>query len=79
MRECLVDTVVGLDRVAELLGHESLGTTRIYTTPIKQDLQRDVEKTVVQVGDAARSARRVLACPASWSIYGGRGFRSGFA
>lgn len=40
----LVDTGVSLDRVAQLLGHESVDTTRIYTTPSAQDLQREVEK-----------------------------------
>ena len=40
----LVDSGVSLDRVAQLLGHESVDTTRIYTTPSEQDLQREVEK-----------------------------------
>ena len=40
----LVDVGVPLDRVAQLLGHESVDTTRIYTTPSEQDLQREVEK-----------------------------------
>jgi site-specific recombinase XerD len=40
----LVDTGVSLDRAAQLLGHESVDTTRIYTTPSQQDLQREVEK-----------------------------------
>ncbi|MEA3376813.1 MAG: tyrosine-type recombinase/integrase, partial [Chloroflexota bacterium] len=40
----LVDAGVSLDRVAQLLGHESVDTTRIYTTPSEQDLQREVEK-----------------------------------
>jgi integrase/recombinase XerD len=40
----LVDAGVSIDRVAQLLGHESVDTTRIYTTPSEQDLQRDVEK-----------------------------------
>jgi len=40
----LVDAGVSLDRVAQLLGHESVDTTRIYTRPSQQDLQRDVEK-----------------------------------
>jgi len=40
----LVDAGVPLDRVAQLLGHESVDTTRIYTTPSEQDLQREVEK-----------------------------------
>jgi integrase/recombinase XerC len=40
----LVDAGVSLDRVAQLLGHESVDTTRIYTQPSEQDLQREVEK-----------------------------------
>jgi site-specific recombinase XerD len=40
----LVDAGVSLDRVAQLLGHESVDTTRIYTTPSERDLQREVEK-----------------------------------
>ena len=41
---CLVDAKVPLDRVASLLGHESVDTTRIYTTHSEQDLQQEVEK-----------------------------------
>ena len=40
----LVDAGVSIDRVAQLMGHESVDTTRIYTTPSEQDLQREVEK-----------------------------------
>lgn len=40
----LVAAGAPLDRVARLLGHESVDTTRIYTTPSEQDLQRKVEK-----------------------------------
>jgi len=43
----LVDAGVPLDRVASLLGHESVDTTRIYTTPPEQDLQREVEKAAM--------------------------------
>ena len=43
----LVDENVSLDRVAQLLGHESVDTTRIYTTPSEQDLQREVEKVAL--------------------------------
>jgi site-specific recombinase XerD len=39
----LVDNGVSLDRVAALLGHENLNTTRIYTTPSAQDLAEAVE------------------------------------
>jgi site-specific recombinase XerD len=40
----LVDSGVPLDRVATLLGHENLNTTRIYTTPSMQDLTEAVER-----------------------------------
>ena len=40
----LVDAGVSLDRVAMLLGHANLNTTRIYTTPDERDLQQAVEK-----------------------------------
>jgi len=39
----LVDQGVGLERVAALLGHSSLNTTRIYTTPSQRDLAEAVE------------------------------------
>lgn len=38
----LVDSGVGLEQVAALLGHESLNTTRIYTIPSEEDLQQAV-------------------------------------
>jgi len=40
----LVDSGVGLERVATLLGHANLNTTRIYTTPGKRDLEKAVEQ-----------------------------------
>lgn len=40
----LVDAGVSLDRVAMLLGHESLDTTAVYTTPSKADLTAAVEQ-----------------------------------
>jgi site-specific recombinase XerD len=40
----LVDADVGLEKVATLLGHESLETTRLYTQPSKADLQAATEK-----------------------------------
>lgn len=43
----LVDAGVPLDRVAQLLGHESVDTTRIYIAPSEQDLQREVEKVAL--------------------------------
>jgi integrase/recombinase XerC len=39
----LVDAGVGLERVAALLGHSNLNTTRIYTTPGARDLEKAVE------------------------------------
>jgi site-specific recombinase XerD len=43
----LVDAGTSLGRVASLLGHQSVDTTRIYTTPSEQDLQREVEKVAM--------------------------------
>ena len=40
----LVDAGVSLDRVAQLLGHDRLETTILYTTPSSKDLERDVER-----------------------------------
>ncbi len=40
----LVDNGVGLEKVAKLLGHSSLETTRLYTTPSEADLQAAAEK-----------------------------------
>ena len=42
-----VDAGVPLDRVASLLGHESVDTTRIYTMPSEQNLQREVQKVAM--------------------------------
>jgi integrase/recombinase XerC len=39
----LVDNEVGLEKVAVLLGHSSLNTTRIYITPSERDLELAVE------------------------------------
>jgi len=38
----LVDAGVTLEKVASLLGHSSLDTTRVYTTPGKSDLEKAV-------------------------------------
>ena len=40
----LVDSGVGLEKVAALLGHSSLNTTRVYITPNLQDLEKAVEQ-----------------------------------
>lgn len=40
----LVDSGVGLEKIASLLGHSSLNTTRIYTTPDERDLEMAVAK-----------------------------------
>jgi integrase/recombinase XerC len=40
----LVDAGIGLERVAALLGHSNLNTTRIYTTPGARDLEKAVEE-----------------------------------
>jgi site-specific recombinase XerD len=42
--KALADAGVSLERIAELLGHENLETTRIYITPSKQDLVAAVEQ-----------------------------------
>jgi len=42
----LVDAGVGLEQVAELLGHDNLETTRRYVQPSARDLQRAVEALV---------------------------------
>jgi integrase/recombinase XerC len=44
----LVDADVGLEQVADLLGHSRLETTRIYTRPGRRDLERAVEAIVVR-------------------------------
>jgi len=40
----LVNAGVSLEKVAALLGHSNLDTTRIYVTPNEQDLQQAVER-----------------------------------
>jgi integrase/recombinase XerC len=39
----LVDAKVGLEKIAALLGHSNLNTTRIYVTPNQRDLEQAVE------------------------------------
>lgn len=40
----LIDAKVGLEKVAALLGHSNLNTTRIYVTPNQRDLEQAVEQ-----------------------------------
>lgn len=44
----LVDNGVGLEKVAALLGHSSLNTTRIYIVPSERDLELAVEHLINQ-------------------------------
>ncbi len=44
----LVDNEVGLEKVAALLGHSSLNTTRIYIVPSERDLELAVENLITQ-------------------------------
>ena len=44
----LVDAGVSLDKVATLLGHENLNTTRLYTKPSGADLAQAVEKLEIK-------------------------------
>lgn len=48
LRHCfgknLIDAGVGLEKVAALLGHSNLNTTRMYITPSEQDLAQAVER-----------------------------------
>ncbi len=46
----LVDADVGLEKVASLLGHESLETTRIYIAPSEADLQEATERVTWEDG-----------------------------
>ena len=40
--KALIDSGVSLEKVATLLGHSNLNTTRIYTTPGERDLEEAV-------------------------------------
>lgn len=42
--KALIDAGVSLEKVATLLGHSNLNTTRIYTTPGEEDLEDEVGK-----------------------------------
>lgn len=42
--KALIDAGVSLEKVATLMGHSNLNTTRIYTTPGEEDLEDAVEK-----------------------------------
>jgi len=44
----LVDAGVSLDKVATLLGHKNLNTTRMYTRPSRADLAQAVEKLEIR-------------------------------
>jgi site-specific recombinase XerD len=44
----LVDAGVSLDKVATLLGHKNLNTTRLYTKPSGADLAQAVEKLEIK-------------------------------
>lgn len=46
----LIDAGVGLEKVAALLGHSDLETTRRYTTPSEADLQEAVERVAWEEG-----------------------------
>jgi integrase/recombinase XerC len=39
----LIDQGVSLEKIATLLGHSNLNTTRIYIAPNQQDLQKAVD------------------------------------
>jgi len=40
----LLDSGVGIEKVAALLGHSDLNTTRIYITPSEGDLEEAVKQ-----------------------------------
>ncbi len=40
----LIDAGVSLEKVATLMGHSNLNTTRIYTTPGVQDLEEAIKE-----------------------------------
>ena len=42
--KALIDAGVSLEKVATLLGHSNLNTTRIYTTPGEEDLVDAVDQ-----------------------------------
>lgn len=44
----LIDSGVGLEKVAALLGHSNLNTTKIYVTPNQKDLEQAVERLVAE-------------------------------
>lgn len=47
----LIDTGTPLDQVATLLGHERLDTTKVYTRPSHQDLERAVRRAAGEITD----------------------------
>jgi hypothetical protein len=46
----MVDAGVPLDRMASLLGHESVDTARVYTISSEQGLQWEVERVAMVQG-----------------------------
>jgi site-specific recombinase XerD len=55
----LLEAGVALERVACVMGHSSLDTTRLYVEPTEDDLQRDVDRLSGQVeGENQRQNRR---------------------
>jgi integrase/recombinase XerC len=47
----LVDAGITLDKVAVLLGHESLDTTKLYTRPSERDLERAITKAAGEISE----------------------------
>ena len=47
----LVDAGTPLDQVATLLGHESIDTVKIYTTPSRRDLEKAVRRASGEIGE----------------------------
>lgn len=54
----LLNAGEGLEMVAEILGHKSLNTTRVYTQPSEQDKANAVEKLSYKTEESSSRARR---------------------